>query len=267
MRFNVAGRNVYAYTGSRAFDAAKPTAMFVHGAAHDHGVFALQSRYFAWHGMNAVAVDLPAHGRSDGGALASVEAIADWLQAAMDALSIERAHLVGHSMGALGALECAARHPQRVARLALLGASAPMPVSDDLLAAAERNDHVAYELINGWSFSAGGQLGGNTVPGVWMLGNSMRLMERTRDGVLANDLAACHRYANGVEAASHVRCPTLVLMGARDIMAPPRNANALVAALPDVKVVSLPDTGHSLMAERPDAVLDALRAFFRSHDS
>ena len=264
MRFSVSGRGVYAYTGSRAFDAARPTVMFVHGAAHDHGVFALQSRYFAWHGMNAVAVDLPAHGRSDAPALASVEAIADWLHAACDALGVERVHLVGHSLGALAALECASRNPRRVARLALLGASAPMPVSDDLLAAAERNDHVAYELINGWSFSAGGQLGGNTVPGVWMLGNSLRLMERTPDGVLANDLRACNRYANGVEAASRVQCPTLVIVGARDIMAPPRNAKALIAALRDPQVVTLPDAGHALMAERPDAVLDALRAFIGS---
>jgi pimeloyl-ACP methyl ester carboxylesterase len=164
-------------------------------------------------------------------------------------------------MGALAALECAARYPARVSRLALLGPSAPMPVSDDLLAAAARNDHVAYELINGWSFSAGSQLGGNQVPGMWMLGNAMRLMERTRSGVLSIDLEACNRYANGVAAAARVRCPTLVIIGARDIMAPPRNAKALIDALPDVRTVTLPDTGHSMMTERPDAVLDALRSF------
>jgi pimeloyl-ACP methyl ester carboxylesterase len=261
MNFTVAGRTVYAYSGSRPFDASKPTVVFVHGAANDHGVFALQSRYFAWHGMNSLAVDLPGHGRSEGEALASVEAIAGWLHDAIDALGVERASLVGHSMGSLAVLECAARHPGRVARIALLGASAPMPVSEDLLAAARRNDHVAYELINGWSFSPGGQIGGNTLPGVWMPGNAMRLMERTHDAVLATDLDACNRYAKGVAAASAVQCPTLVIVGARDIMAPPRHAQAITAALRDARVVSLPDTGHSLMAERPDAVLDALRDF------
>ena len=43
-----------------------PTLMFVHGAANDHSVWALQSRYFAHHGFNVLAVDLPAHGRSAG---------------------------------------------------------------------------------------------------------------------------------------------------------------------------------------------------------
>ena len=261
MRFEVAGLPVYAYTGSRPFVPAQPTVLFVHGAANDHGVFALQSRYFAWHGMNAVAVDLPGHGRSAGAPLASIEAIASWLGSALDALGVERAHLVGHSMGSLAALECAARHPLRVARLALLGASAPMQVSDELLAAARSNDHVAYELINGWSFAPASQLGANPWPGMWMLGGAMRLMERTRDGVLAVDLDACNRYANGVESAARVQCPTLVIVGARDVMAPARNAKALIAALRDARVVTLPETGHSLMAERPDEVLDALRAF------
>ncbi|HEY3585289.1 MAG TPA: alpha/beta fold hydrolase [Casimicrobiaceae bacterium] len=261
MHFDVAGRSVYAYTGSRPFVAAQPTVLFVHGAANDHGVFALQSRYFAWHGTNAVAIDLPAHGRSEGDALGSIEAIAEWLRDVLDSLGVDRAHLVGHSMGSLAVLECAARHPQRVTRLALLGASAPMPVSDDLLAAARRNDHLAYELINGWSFAPPSQLGANQWPGVWMLGNAMRLMERTRDGVLATDLEACNRYANGVAAAAVIRCPTLVIVGARDIIAPPRNTKALIAALHDARVVTLPDTGHALMAERPGEVLDALKSF------
>jgi pimeloyl-ACP methyl ester carboxylesterase len=264
MRLQVGGVPVYAYTGTREFSREQPTLVFVHGAANDHQVFALQSRYFAWHGTNAIALDLPGHGRSGGDAPASVEALADWLDRVLDALGVDAASLAGHSMGALAALECAARYPARVSRLALLGPSAPMPVSDDLLAAAAQNDHVAYELINGWSFSAGGQLGGNRVPGMWMLGNAMRLMERTRDGVLSTDLIACNRYANGVAAAAQVRCPTLVVIGARDIMAPPRNARALIAALPSATTVTLEDTGHSLMAERPDAVLDALRNFLHA---
>ena len=261
MRLRVGGHDVYAYTGSRALDPSLPNVLFVHGAAQDHGVFSLQSRYFAWHGMNALAVDLPGHGRSDGEPHPTVEALADWVRDVMEVANVRDASIVGHSLGALVALECAARHPDRVRRLALLGAAVPMTVSDDLLEAAARDDHVAYELINGWSYSAAGQLGGNEMPGVWMLGNAMRLMERCRDGVLSTDLLACHRYANGLTAAQSVRCPVLMIGGARDIMAPSRNAQALSAALADVRTVTLPETGHSLMAERPDDVLDALRAF------
>ena len=261
MRLSVAGREVYAYTASRAFDPGRPTIVFVHGAANDHSVFALQSRYFAYHGNNVFALDLPGHGRSAGPALASVEAIAAGLVAVCDAIGAPQVALVGHSLGSLAVLECASRSTDRVSKLVLLAPAAPMVVSDDLLKAAANDEALAYALINGWSYSAGKQLGGNTLPGVWLMGNALRLMERTSHGVLSTDLIACNAYANGVVAAQAVRCPTLVVVGARDIMAPPKSATAVVAALKEGRSVTLPNTGHALMAEQPDAVLDALRAF------
>jgi pimeloyl-ACP methyl ester carboxylesterase len=253
--------DTYAYTGSRPLVTAQPTVLFVHGAAHDHSVWALQSRYFAHHGFNVLAVDLPGHGRSAGRPLASIEAIADWLPRVLDAAGVATTAVVGHSMGSLAALACAARHGDRVGKVALLGPAVPMLVSDALLAAAHADDHLAFELINGWSHSAGKQLGGNQVPGMWMTGAAMRLMERSGRGVLHNDLKVCAGYTDGLAAAAAVRCPALVIMGARDVMAPPRGAQALLAALAQPAVVTLPDTGHALMAEQPDAVLDALRRF------
>jgi pimeloyl-ACP methyl ester carboxylesterase len=261
MRTTVNGSGCYIYTGSRPLDAAKPALVFVHGAANDHSVWALQSRYFAHHGHCVLAVDLPGHGRSGGAALATVEAIADWIPAVLDATGVATAAIVGHSLGSLATLACAARHPDRITAIALLGPAAPMLVSDDLLAAARDDDHVAYELINGWSFSAGKQLGGNAVPGMWMTGSAMRLMERTHQGVLHIDLLACRSYVDGLSAAAAVRCPVLAIMGARDLMTPAKGAQAMLAVIADKRVVTLPGTGHAMMAEQPDAVLDALRGF------
>jgi pimeloyl-ACP methyl ester carboxylesterase len=261
MQITVDGAEVYAYTGSRAFDRALPTVVFVHGAANDHSVWALQSRYFAHHRRNVLAVDLPGHGRSGGEPLASVEAIGEWLLALLDAACIEHAALVGHSLGALAVLEAARRHPERVENIALLGPAVPMPVADVLLDAAAADDHLAYELITGWSFAPGHQLGGNQQPGVWMTGNALRLMERSRRGALYADLLACHRYAGGLAAAGKVHCPALLILGQRDLMAPAKNASALTAALAGCRVATIPDCGHSLMAEAPDTVLDALRGF------
>jgi pimeloyl-ACP methyl ester carboxylesterase len=136
-----------------------------------------------------------------------------------------------------------------------------MAVSDVLLDAAKADDHVAYELINGWSHSVPRQIGGNRVPGMWMTGAALRLMERTPPGVLYADLFACNAWADGLEAAANVRCPTLMILGERDLMAPAKNAAALREALSDVRVVTLAGAGHAMMAEQPDAVLDALRAF------
>jgi pimeloyl-ACP methyl ester carboxylesterase len=258
---DVNGCSVYAYTGGRDYEPAQPSIVFVHGACNDHSVWALQSRYFAHHGSNVFAVDTPGHGRSAGDAHSSVSGIADWLASLFDTLAIERATLVGHSLGALAVLEMAAGNPARVSRIALLGPSAPMPVADALLEAAKMNNHAAFELITGWSFSSAHQLGGSEQPGIWMSGNALRLMERSRPGALYNDLLACRDYNHGVNAAGGVRCPSLVILGQRDQMAPPANATLLIEALADKRVVTLPGCGHSLMAEAPRAVLDALREF------
>jgi pimeloyl-ACP methyl ester carboxylesterase len=261
MRLRVDGGEIYCYTGSRPIDPSRPCVVFVHGAANDHSVFALQSRYFAHHGRNVLAVDLPGHGRTAAAPLDSVEAIADWIPQLLDAAGIREAVLVGHSLGALVALEAASRFPLRISRIALLGPAVPMTVSEVLLDAARADDHAAFELIAGWSHSAGKQLGGNPMPGMWMMGSALRLMERSRPGVLHLDLRACNAYANGIAAAAGVRCPALMMVGARDLMAPPKAAQALIDTLAEKRVVTLPDCGHAMMTEQPDAVLDALAAF------
>ena len=75
------------------------------------------------------------------------------------------------------------------------------------------------------------------------------------------DFAACNDYANGAAAAAKVACPALLLLGRRDIMTPPRATRELTAALKDKRVVEIGGTGHALMAEKPDDVLDALIGF------
>src|SRR6476661_3457578 len=152
MHITVDRLSTYAYTGGRALVPTRPALVFVHGAGLDHSVWALQSRYFAHHGNNVLALDLPGHGRSGGAVRSSVGELADWLLAIIDALRIERAALVGHSLGSLVALDMAGRFSARVSRLALLAPSVPMPVSDALLDAARADEPLARALITQWSF-------------------------------------------------------------------------------------------------------------------
>jgi pimeloyl-ACP methyl ester carboxylesterase len=164
-------------------------------------------------------------------------------------------------MGSLVVLECVARHPARARALALVGTSAPMPVGEALMGAAREDRHAALDMLNIWGHSSAAQLGGNTVPGMWMTGAYLRLLERAKPQVLHVDLKACQEYADGRASAAKVRCPTLFILGARDQMTPPRTAHDLRAAIPEARTVVLEGTGHALTAERPDAVLDALIGF------
>src|SRR5438552_13995158 len=117
MKLSVNGHEAFAATGGRDFDASLPAMLFLHGAGFDRSAWALPSRWFAHHGYAVLAPDLPGHGRSVGSALRSIAEMADWTIALLSAAGADKAHLVGHSMGSLIALDAAARHPQRVSAL------------------------------------------------------------------------------------------------------------------------------------------------------
>jgi len=264
MNFTVDGRQAFAYTAAHAIDVAQPTIVFVHGAGLDHSSWGLQSRYFGYHGRNVLAVDLPGHGRSAGSPLATIGEMADWVLRMLDAHKLQEVAVVGHSMGSLVALECAARRPERVERIALLGTAYPMKVGEAFLDAAKRNDHAAYDMETIWGHAPQVPLGGNPNPGMWMYGDMLARLERLAPGVLYNDLNACNSYAGGEAAAAKVKCPALFILGRRDQMTVPKAGQALAQLVPGAKVVQLAPSGHSLMSEAPDATLDALIEFFRA---
>jgi pimeloyl-ACP methyl ester carboxylesterase len=263
MLLQVHGRQAYAYTGGKAFDATLPTVVFVHGAQCDHSVWILQSRYLAHHGYGVLAVDLPGHGRSAGPALASVEHLAEWLIAVQDAAGVSEAAIVGHSMGSLIALECAARRPERVAKIALLATAYPMKVSAELLDATKNDEPLAQDMVNIWSHSAYAQYPNNPGPGFWVIGENLRLMQRQQHGVMHVDFAACNAYAGGANAAAKVRCPALFLLARRDAMTPARAARDFASSIAGAKVTVIDGSGHNMMGEKPDEVLDTLFEFLK----
>jgi pimeloyl-ACP methyl ester carboxylesterase len=262
MELRVQGRTVHAASGGRAFESGKPAVVFIHGAGCDHSVWQLPARSLAWHGRSVAAIDLPGHGRSDGPPLGSILDMACWLGEVLDAADVKEAALVGHSMGAAIALEAAAAMPDRVTRIALLGTAAAVPVHRDLLSAAKEEPERAYLMMTAWAHAAVAKLGGNPAPGMWMTGGTLALFARNRPGVLYADLKVCSAWTSGLEAARKIRCPALVVIAGNDVMTPAKAGRELANVIPAGKSVVIADCGHMLLAEAPDAVLDALLDFF-----
>ena len=261
MQLQLNGKAAFAYTAAHDIDPAKRTVVFVHGAGLDHSGWGLQSRYFGYHGFNVLAVDLPAHGRSEGPALNAVGEMAGWIKEVLDEKKIKSAVVVGHSMGSLVALEFAARYPEIAERIALIGTAYPMKVGDAFLDAARRDDSSAFDMETIWGHAPQVPFAGNPNPGMWMYGDTLARLGRLAPGVLHTDLNACNTYAGGIEAAAKVKCPALFILGARDMMTPPRGAEELIKKIENSKSTRIAISGHSLMAEAPDATLDALIAF------
>ncbi len=254
------GYPAYAYTGGKPFDPLLPAIVFIHGAAFDHSVWQWQSRYFAHHGHSVLAVDLPGHGRSPGAPRESIGDYAEWIAAVLDAVGLPQAALVGHSMGSLIALETALRHGPRVTKLALVGTSAPMPVSDAFIAAAREEPPVGLEMEAVWGHARGVQLASSAVPGASLLSASRRLNARSKAGALHAALEACNAYRVEPDKLAALRVPTLVVAGRRDQMTQFKAGQAMAAAIPGAQLVAL-DAGHSIMSEAPRDLVAALRGF------
>jgi pimeloyl-ACP methyl ester carboxylesterase len=259
MQLSVNGLDTFVATGGKDFDPSLPTIVLLHGAGFDHSTWALHSRWFAHHGHNVLAPDLPGHGRTPGAALTTIADMADWTAALLDAAGAAKARLVGHSMGSLIALETAARHPAKVSALSLIGTAATMTVGPDLLKAAQANDRAAIDMVSIWGLGFQAELGGSLAPGLWMHSGAQRVLEQCRPGVLFNDLTACNSYQGALAAAAQIKVPTTFILGERDLMTPAKAGKTLAAALPNSRMVVLRGAGHMMMAEQPDELLAALR--------
>lgn len=258
MHLNVNGAGIYAASGGKTFDPKLPLVIFLHGAGFDHSMWASFSRWFSHHGYSVLAPDLPGHGRSKGQPIPTIAGMADWVIHLMEAAGAPNARLVGHSMGALVALDTAARYPEKVKAIGLIGVGAAMPVSADLLAAAQANDHAAIDMVSIWGFGFAAGLGGSQAPGLWMMNGGQRVLEQTPPGVLFSDLSACNDYKTALDAAAQVKAPATLILGERDMMTPMKSGRQLAAAIADSQEVILRGAGHMLTAERPDDVLLAL---------
>ena len=268
MNLTVNGHSTYCYTGGKTFEVAKPTIIFIHGVLNDHSVWILQTRYLANHGWNVLAVDLPGHCRSAGDPPATVEDAADFVIALMDAADLQKAALVGHSFGSLVALEAAARAPERVSQLVLVGTAFPMKVSPALLESSLKEPTRALEMVNIFSRSTLAPPPSALGPGTWVYGASMALGRR----VLASNphvnlfhtgFKACDSYSHGEVAMAQVQCPVLFVLGSVDQMTPPKAAQSLIKKALNAQVVYLPG-GHHQMNETPEPMLAALTRFLKS---
>lgn len=228
--------------------------VFIHGAGLSSSGWRFQTEFFA----DALAVDLPGHGASPEASCDNVGDYASWLGDQIRATGPGPVTLVGHSMGTLIALETAARNPDMVSRLVLIATAARMPVHPDLLEAARNKDSAAAAMVIKWSLP---RHSGYGRPKDWVIRMSSDFMNTAENGVMADDFNACDTYTDAVAMAERVRCPTLLILGEKDIMTKPAGAQPLAAALVDARIVVIEKAGHMLPLETPDAVNEAITLF------
>ena len=236
------------------------TVVLVHGAAMDGSVWRHQAEALASDGFEPIAVDLPGHGDSEGEPSVTIKGYAGWLLAYLSVLD-ESVHLVGHSMGALVALETAVARPDLVRSVTLLGVADRMPVNPDLLTGIEAGNVAMLSTMTSW-MHAREPVG---VP-EWNVGDTRAVLERSRPGVAFADLSACNDYPGAAGTAATVSVPLLLILGDQDLMTKPSGAGPIESAASDATTVLVEGAGHMLMVERPEGVNEALVQFLKRVD-
>ena len=261
MDIEIQGKQAHAATGGCRENAGEPAVVFVHGAGMNRTAWQLQARNVAHNGRRVFAVDLPGHGRSQGPPLRSITEMADWLALFMEASETGPATIIGHSMGALVALEVAARHHSNLTKLLLIGVAENMPVHPDLLAAANANQPLGPKLIVFWGLGSASQIGGHLQPGFWVHGASETLLKSSKLGVLGNDLTASNSYQDSLKAAAKISCPVKLILSADDKMTAVKSGVALGKAISNASIDIISNCGHMIMLERPEEVYKSMKDF------
>ena len=131
-------------------------------------------------------------------------------------------------------------------------------VNDQLLEFAKSDVQKAIDILTFMGYSNQARIGRNNNPGMWMTESTRRLMQKSKEGVIYNDLLACSNFENGLEKAKKVSSKVQLILGSNDFLTPTRKASDLIENFkdPDVKIIK--DSGHTLMTENPNQVLDYL---------
>jgi pimeloyl-ACP methyl ester carboxylesterase len=264
MLVKINNENINIRTGGYQIDLDNnPTMLLIHGAGMDATVWQMQTRYLANKGINILAVDLPAHGLSEGKELSTISEMSDWVIELTKTLKIKFFSIAGHSMGSLIALETMKKDSKNINKSILLGTASLMPVHPDLIIAAEDNLPLAANLITDWSFGTKQHLGNHPLPGYWMIDSSIQLIKKSKKGILAKDLIACNEYKDALTIAKNIKQEVIIIAGKQDKMTPIKKASELKNVISNSEIFILESTGHMMMIENPIKVTQILYNLFK----
>lgn len=241
------------------------TVVLVHGWTNSRSVWAPVARRLVESGHRVVMYDQRGHGASTPGEDPPIPArLGDDLAAVLDQLDLRDAVLTGHSMGGFTVMAFACDHPdvlaERVRGLALVSTAAHGLGAGPLDLVMTR---IFGSDVVTWAMSRP-RLGLFLTRGTVGRQAAYAELDATRDMFVATDpavRAACYAAFSGMdlrEGLSKVETPTVVVVGSRDVLTPPRLGRAIAATVPGARFELVAGAGHMLPFESPDRVATAI---------
>jgi len=228
----------------------QPVVMFIHGYCQASAYWAPTVDLIAQQGGHGIAVDLPGFaGSADLAGPYTMEAFADSLAALLDTRGIDRAVIVGGSMGGVVAQHFALRHPERLERMLLVATGAYTGDPEGALAKAEGlvsapwDDETLRPIVRGFF---------NTLPpeerfseflGFAGMASQPAAIEAARSNADSNTLALL----------GEIKVPVLIIQGRHDRSRTVAHGEEMQAAIAGARLEVLENSGHTPHLEEPDA--------------
>jgi pimeloyl-ACP methyl ester carboxylesterase len=172
-----------------------------------------------------------------------------------EALGLSPFVLGGHSMGGAIAQEFALRYTNRLAGLVLIGTGARLRVAPQFLDGVLKDPQGTAELLATWTH------GEHVDPNLRR--TYIRRLREVDPQVIHGDFVACDAFDRMADVA-RIALPTLVICGDADRMTPVKYSRFLAEQIKRAQLVVVPEAGHMVMLERPEAVIEAIGRFLAS---
>jgi pimeloyl-ACP methyl ester carboxylesterase len=228
--------------------------IFVHGSGAYGDIWRYQTEYFP----DSHAVNLPGH--PHGQILKSVEECVDWLRKYIKARGCKDAVLAGHSFGGAITLMYALKYPEELKSIVIIGSGARLRVHSTFLTPCEEaikgDPHKWHEMIEEMY---------RRTPADYR----RRVIEKHKAigaAVMLSDFLCCNKF-DIMDRVHELTLPALIICGESDVMTPVKYANYLGTKIANSRVVIVPQSGHFVFAEKPEAVNKAIDDFVKALSS
>lgn len=238
------------YDDHRKVDSPYTPVLFVHGAGATHLDWSAELRRLPQ--ANALALDLPGHGKSDGHGRESISDYATDIIAFLDALELQQVIVAGHSMGGGIAQMLALTFPERIKALILMGTGAKLRVHPNILERLLVDQAEVGTLLKDWMWSPSTDVALREV--------SFQQFMKIPAEVTYHDYNACDQFDVRARLAE-IQQPVLVVGGTDDKLTPLKYSEYLADQLADAELLVVPDAGHMMMLEHPQFVADRVGAW------
>jgi pimeloyl-ACP methyl ester carboxylesterase len=245
------GKQISYWTGRKGLVEGKETVLFIHGAGGGQYTWSYQKGFFEKE-FNPIIIELPGHGESEGEGEDEIGAYAELVLSFVKTIGLQEVFLIGHSMGGAIVQTLALNDPEGVKGIVLAGTGARLKVLSMILDGIKNSFEETVRKINQFAYSR------KALPD--LIEKGVFGMRQCRAEVLYGDFLACDRF-DFIDEIEKIVHPTLVLCGEDDQLTPVKYSQFLLSRIKGSKLEILPNAGHMVMMESPQAFNEKIREF------